>query len=86
MTNIEIPTSPRHRASWLLYQLSIHGSSFADIAKDVGVTRQAVRNAALFMRSPRIEQAIAKKIGRKPADLWPERYPQGPERRRKAAV
>jgi lambda repressor-like predicted transcriptional regulator len=48
------------------------------------VTRQAVRNVALFIHSPRIELAIAKKIGRKPADLWPERYPQDLGRRRKA--
>lgn len=75
MTTIEIPISPRHRAAWILYQLSIHGSSFAEVAKDVGVTRQAVRNTAFFLHSPRIEQAIAKVIGRAPKDVWPERYP-----------
>ncbi|HSF30294.1 MAG TPA: nucleotide excision repair protein, partial [Candidatus Tectomicrobia bacterium] len=63
---MEIPTSPKHRAAWILYQLSIHGSSFAEVAKHLGVTRQAVRNTAFFLHSPRIEQAIAKVIGRKP--------------------
>jgi Ner family transcriptional regulator len=85
MTTNEMPTSPRHRASWILYQLAIHASSYAAIAKDLGVSRQAVRNAVLFGHSPRIEHAIAKTIGRKPQDLWPERYPHGSSRR-KASV
>ena len=86
MTTTEMPTSPKHRAAWLLYQLSIHGSNFASIAKELGVTRQAVRNTALSVPSPKIEHAIAKKIGRKPHDLWPERYHQPAERRRKVTV
>ena len=38
-----------------------------------GVTRDAVRNATR-KKYPKMERAIAAKIGLRPEDIWPERY------------
>lgn len=71
-----VPQHPLHRNEWIKYQLRIRGSSMSELARRLGVTRQAVRNA-LTSPYPKMERAIAWEIGREPADIWPERYLQG---------
>ncbi|MDY0212587.1 MAG: helix-turn-helix domain-containing protein [Desulfuromonadaceae bacterium] len=73
LTREHIITDPAMRANWVHFQLKLHGSSFAILARKLGVTRPAVRNA-LFVRYPKMERAIAKEIGMKPEQIWPERY------------
>lgn len=65
--------SEAERRVWIKAQLELRGESFATIARELGVSRQAVQRA-LNERRPRMERAIAAKLGLKPADLWPERY------------
>ncbi len=73
MARIKVPTNPSERKAWLKYQLELHGSSFADIAREGKATRQTVRKV-LDMRYPKWERLIASRIGMEPADIWPERY------------
>ncbi len=73
MARIKVPTNPSERKAWLKYQLELHGSSFADIAREGNASRQTVRKV-LDIRYPKWERLIASKIGMAPADIWPERY------------
>lgn len=68
-----IPADPVQRNEWIKFQLRLRGSSFSKLARELGVTRQAVRNA-LMTRYPRMERAIANEIGLHPHAIWPERY------------
>lgn len=73
MRTNEPPKNPDQRRAWILYQLHLVGSSFADLGRELGVTRDAVRNATR-KRYPKMERAIANKIGKRPEEIWPERY------------
>ena len=71
-----IPADPTQRNEWIKFQLRIRGSSLSQLARDLGVTRQAVRNA-LPSRYPRMERVLAAEIGLDPQTIWPERYRKG---------
>lgn len=58
---------------WIKGMLELKKSSFAKIARELGVSRQAVRQA-LDVPYPKMERAIAAKLGLSPEKLWPERY------------
>jgi Ner family transcriptional regulator len=73
MNTTQTPKNPDQRRAWILYQLHLAGSSFADLGRELGVTRNAVRNA-IDKRYPKMERAIATKIGKRPEEIWPERY------------
>ncbi|MDZ7749366.1 MAG: helix-turn-helix domain-containing protein [Halofilum sp. (in: g-proteobacteria)] len=69
----DIPADPVQRNEWIKFQLRLRGSSMSQLARRLGVTRQAVRNA-LAAPYPRMERAIAAEIGLEPEHIWPERY------------
>jgi Ner family transcriptional regulator len=69
----EIPEDPVQRNEWIKFQLRVRGSSLSKLARRLGVTRQAVRNA-LAASYPRMERVIALEIGLDPEHIWPERY------------
>jgi lambda repressor-like predicted transcriptional regulator len=73
MSSKRIPKNPEHRRAWISYQLRLVGSSFSAIAREHGVTRQAVWMVFAYP-SPKWEGIIAAKIRRRPEDIWPERY------------
>lgn len=76
MTSIDtatIPTDPRQRREWIKFQLRVRGSSLSQLARELGVTRHTTI-LALAKPYPRIERAIAKRIGLLPQQVWPERY------------
>lgn len=73
MSREQLLKKPDTRREWIKFQLAIHGSSLAEIARGLGVTRQAVQ-FALDHPYPKVEQAIAEKIGLEPQTIWPERY------------
>lgn len=51
------------------------GVSLRAISRDAGVSHTAVADVARgARRSQRIEKLIAKRLGRQPSDLWPDRY------------
>jgi lambda repressor-like predicted transcriptional regulator len=51
------------------------GYTLADAARELEVTRQAPTLVLAGSRSLRIEAWIADKLGMKPEEIWPERYP-----------
>jgi lambda repressor-like predicted transcriptional regulator len=73
MSRKRIPKNPEHRRAWINYQLRLVGSSISAIAREHGVSRQAVW-IALEIPSPKWEEIIAGKIGRRADEIWPERY------------
>lgn len=73
MNKTDIPSDPTKRWEWIKYQLRAHGSSLAMIARELKVTDTAVKNVKRTAY-PRMERAIAKALGLKPIDLWPERW------------
>lgn len=70
---MNIPTSPRERSLWVIYQLRLRGSSLAAIARRTGVSPETVRGA-LFTASLPQEEAIAQELGLDVRVLFPERY------------
>lgn len=73
LTREEILRDPDTRRQWIKFQLAVHGTSMADIARELGVTRHAVKRA-LNISYPKMERVIAAKIGLEPCVIWPERY------------
>lgn len=69
----EIPISPEQRWEWIKYQLRSTGSSLSKLAAELGVSDSAPQ-LAKYIAYPRIERAIAKKLGRSPLEIWPERW------------
>ncbi|MEX1080550.1 MAG: helix-turn-helix domain-containing protein [Halofilum sp. (in: g-proteobacteria)] len=69
----DIPSDPVQRNEWIKFQLRMRGSSLSKLARRLGVTRQAVRNA-LSSPYPKMERAIAAELELKPEEIWPERY------------
>lgn len=73
MNKTEVPLDPTQRWEWIKYQLRAKGTSLAKLARELGVSDTAVKNAKR-VPYPRMERAIAKALGLKPIDLWPERW------------
>ncbi|MFS4438019.1 helix-turn-helix domain-containing protein [Paracoccaceae bacterium GXU_MW_L88] len=55
--------------------MRVNGTSFAQLSRQLGVSGASMSLVSQGLhRSKRIEEAIATAIGRRPEDLWPERY------------
>ncbi len=65
-----------HRRAWIIYQLKLKGLNLAKVAKELGINRNAPQRM-FYVPYPRVERAIAKILGLKPEEIWPERY--GPD-------
>ena len=83
MNIAEMPRDPAQRWEWIKYQLRIHDCAPAELARQLAVTDRAIR-AVKQAPYPRIERAIAERLGVEPIELWPERWnPDGtPHRQR----
>lgn len=73
MTLEQILKKPDARREWVKFQLGLHGSSFADLGRQLGVSRSCVLRA-FYTSYPKMERLIAAAIDMHPADIWPERY------------
>ncbi|WLI50646.1 helix-turn-helix domain-containing protein [Pseudomonas sp. FP833] len=73
MNKTKIPPDPSRRWEWIKYQLRTRGTSLAKLARELGVSGAAVKNAKRTAY-PRMERAIAKALGLQPVDIWPERW------------
>lgn len=71
--NNEIPINPSQRWEWLKYQLRSQGCSLRKLSDELGVTGNAVQ-LVKYTPYPRMERAIAKKLGFTPQAIWPERW------------
>lgn len=85
MTPIHPPKKHAEKRAWIKYQLELRGYSFASLARELGVDR-TVPQSALRRKYPKMERAIADKIGLAPEEIWPERYPSGVQVTRKRKV
>ncbi len=53
--------------------LRVRGSSLSEVARSLGVTRNAVHHVK-DRAYPAVQAEIARVLGREPAELWPWRY------------
>lgn len=67
------PSSPTARRAWVIYQLRLRGRSLTSLARENGVTAQAVSNA-LVLPSSHLEKVIAGALGLSVPALFPERF------------
>ena len=68
-------TRARRQHEQIKMRLRLHGSSLAEVAREMSVTRTTVTAVCQGRcRSQRIEAAIAAKLGVTAEQLWPERY------------
>lgn len=74
MTTENPKPPPLNRSIWLKHQLELAGTSYAQIAREEGVSRQAVRKAS-YTSYPKMERAIARRLGLTVQQIWPDRYP-----------
>jgi len=69
------PAKARHLK--IKYELQLAGSSFNDIARDLGVTHSTVLAVSNGRGgSSRVQLAISEKIGVPLEELWPEKFPE----------
>lgn len=61
------------RRAWVIYQLKTRGLDLAKVARKAGVARQQAWKA-MHTSYPKMEGVIAKALGLKPQQLFPERY------------
>ena len=61
------------RRAWIIYQLSLQDKSLASIARDAGISRQAIWQA-MVKPYPRAEKIIAESLHMDAQTLFPERY------------
>ena len=73
MDNQNPPQNPAERRAWIKYRLELAGYNFAKLSREHGLYRTAAK-IALDKPYPRMERAIAEKIGVPPEVIWPERY------------
>lgn len=69
----EILANTKLRASWIVYQLKLRGTSVAGVGRKYGSNRNCPGNA-LRRPWPLWEYRIAKELGREPQEIFPERY------------
>lgn len=61
------------RRVWIIENLRVRGKSLSSIARELGISRQAVFSAVkLAHPGSRVAQAIASALGMPPATLFPE--------------
>ena len=68
----KIDTALRER---LKYELRLRGHNFSSIAVELGVSFGAISSCVSgAMKSQKIQAAVARKLGKDPAEIWPDRY------------
>lgn len=73
-STLDIPKNPSDRRAWILYRLRCIGLNCRALGRELGVSHQAVSDAARGKPSRHIEAALAAKIGVPPQALFPEHY------------
>lgn len=73
MDSEHIPKDLRQRREWIKFQLRLRGISLSSMARELGVSRQAL-GQTLVQSYPKMERVIAAKLNLDPEIIWPERY------------
>ncbi|KAA5604034.1 hypothetical protein F1188_17740 [Roseospira marina] len=76
----DMPINPVHRRDWIGYQLRLRNLSFRAIARQEGVSHQAVCAAARGSSSRPLQEALAAALGLTPQALFPELYDEAGQR------
>lgn len=69
----DILRNPEARRVWVAAQLKLRGTNFRALAREHGVSPQAV-SQAVMLPSERLELVLAETLGMRVQDLFPERY------------
>lgn len=69
----DIPVNPLLRREWIKFQLRLRGTTLSAMARELGVSRQAL-GQTLIQSYPKMERIIAARLHLEPWDIWPERY------------
>lgn len=73
MDGNDIPVDPLLRREWIKFQLRLRGTTLSALARELGVSRQAL-GQTLIQSYPKMERVIAARLALEPWDIWPERY------------
>lgn len=73
MNNDPKKTPKNWHRSYIGARLKMKGTNTAKLSREHGYACDALKNAYV-QKWPKAEQIIAKAIGVKPEDIWPERY------------
>lgn len=73
VSEARVPQDARERSIWVQGRLRLRASSFAAIARELGISARAV-GQAMFMPNHRVERALAAALGMEPQRLFAERY------------
>ncbi|AUN33292.1 helix-turn-helix domain-containing protein [Niveispirillum cyanobacteriorum] len=71
--DLGVPGDVRARSIWVQGRLRLRASSFAAIARELGISSRAV-GQAMYAPNHRVEQAIARHLNLEPRILFQERY------------
>ncbi len=72
-TNPAVPKDPHLKWRWIRGQLLIRSIELSTLAEELDVSRQYVQSVAWQPR-PRVQKAIADKLGVPVHEIWPDRY------------
>lgn len=73
LTKTALKKTDSRRREWFKYQLRDRRSSFAAIARDLGISRPAV-SRGILSPSERLATAVALALGKEKSELWPRRF------------
>ncbi len=72
-TKPTVPSDPGLRRAWVIWQLRCQGTTLAELARGLRVTKQGLHRV-LDRPSARLEKALARRLGLTPRQLFPERF------------
>lgn len=78
MMLMTMPKKDPARWAWIKYQLELRGYTLGSLARELGVDR-SIPAKVLHGRYPKMQAAIAERLGTAPELLWPERYESKPK-------
>lgn len=75
IATLNVPINPAERRVWICAQLRMRGHSLRRLAKQEGVSHQAM-SATLMSPNAHLEPVVAGALGLIPQQLFPERFDQ----------
>lgn len=73
IATLTVPKNTAERRIWICAQLRLRGNSLRRLAREQGVSHQAM-SAALMAPNSHLEPVIAAALGLTPTQLFPERF------------
>ncbi|MFT0860600.1 helix-turn-helix domain-containing protein [Ancylobacter sp. G4_0304] len=70
----DIPKNPAERREWIRMRLRLAGHTWRSLARQIGVSHQAIQQTASGRSSIPIEEALARTLGFTAQELFPEHW------------